>query len=173
MLRTSPLEDFAIMRNRLKSASEFRSNPSAIQIASPYSCCLPFMTFDVPTFDSSGTFPPPVSRILFPNRITPIQATIIHLWMPVAGHLLQPTRELGRAALKHSPIWFCTGWGLHSFPGHPGNWCALTAPFHPYPVPSIRSARGGLLSVALSFALPRLQVMEHPALWCSDFPPDE
>jgi hypothetical protein len=32
---------------------------------------------------------------------------------------------------------------------------------------------GGLLSVALSFASPRLQVMEHPALWCSDFPPDQ
>ncbi len=31
---------------------------------------------------------------------------------------------------------------------------------------------GGIFSVALSFALPRLHVMEHPALWCSDFPPD-
>ena len=30
---------------------------------------------------------------------------------------------------------------------------------------------GGLLSAALSFALPRLHVMEHPALRCSDFPP--
>jgi len=29
---------------------------------------------------------------------------------------------------------------------------------------------GGILSVALSFALPRLHVMEHPALRCSDFP---
>ncbi len=29
---------------------------------------------------------------------------------------------------------------------------------------------GGLLSVALSFALPRLHVMKHPALRCSDFP---
>jgi len=89
--------------------------------------------------------------------------------MPVARHLLRPTRELGRAILKRSPIWSCTGWGLQSFPGHPGNWCALTAPFHPYlqvnPV-------GGILSVALSFVLPRLHVMEHPALWCSDFPPD-
>lgn len=31
---------------------------------------------------------------------------------------------------------------------------------------------GGLLSVALSVASPRLHVMERPALWCSDFPPD-
>lgn len=34
-----------------------------------------------------------------------------------------------------------------------------------------RLERGGLLSVALAFASPRLHVMEHPALWCSDFPP--
>ncbi len=32
---------------------------------------------------------------------------------------------------------------------------------------------GGIFSVALSFASPRLHVMKHPALWCSDFPPDE
>ena len=32
---------------------------------------------------------------------------------------------------------------------------------------------GGILSVALSFASPRLHVMKHPALWCSDFPPDQ
>ncbi len=61
------------------------------------------------------------------------KAVIIHLWMPVARHLLRPTRKLGRATLKRFPIWSCTGWGLPSFPGHPGNWCALTAPFHPYP----------------------------------------
>jgi hypothetical protein len=77
----------------------------------------------------------PISRILSPIRVTPNQATIIHLWKPVARHLLRPTRELGRATLKSSPIWSCTGWGLPSFPGHPENWCALTAPFHPYPAP--------------------------------------
>jgi len=101
---------------------------------------------------------------------------IIHLRMTVAHHLLRPTRELGRAALKHSPIWSCTGWGLPSFSGHPENWCTLTAPFHPYPTWETAECRfplpGGLLSVALSFALPRLHVMEHPVLWCSDFPPD-
>ncbi len=30
---------------------------------------------------------------------------------------------------------------------------------------------GGLLSVALSFESPRLDVIQHPALWSSDFPP--
>jgi hypothetical protein len=72
-------------------------------------------------------------------------------------------------------IWSCTGWGLPSFPGHPENWCALTAPFHPYPTKTAvfrNPCQGGILSVALSFTLPRLHVMEHPALRCSDFPPE-
>jgi hypothetical protein len=40
------------------------------------------------------------------------------------------------------------------------------------PLPGTQLVPGGLLSVALSFASPRLHVVEHPALWCSDFPPD-
>ena len=92
----------------------------------------------------------PVSRILFPDRVTPHRTTIIHLRMPVARHLVRPTRKLGRAALKRFPIWSCTGWGLPSFPGHPGNWCALTAPFHPYPASS-RSARGRAVYFLLHF----------------------
>ncbi len=39
----------------------------------------------------------------------------------------------------------------------------------PLPVP--RTAIGGLLSVALSIALRRPDVIRHPALWSSDFPP--
>jgi len=34
-----------------------------------------------------------------------------------------------------------------------------------------RLAAGGLLSVALSLRLPSLDVIQHPALWSSDFPP--
>lgn len=30
---------------------------------------------------------------------------------------------------------------------------------------------GGIISVALSIAFPRLDVIQHPALWCPDFPP--
>jgi len=73
-----------------------------------------------------------ISRILYPVQVTLKRTTIIHLWMTVARHLMRPTRKLGRAALKCFPIWSCTRWGLQSFPGHPGNWCALTTPFHPY-----------------------------------------
>jgi len=35
----------------------------------------------------------------------------------------------GRAV--RPPLQPCSGWGLPSRPGHPGRWCALTAPFHP------------------------------------------
>gem|GEM_PF-2116012 len=42
---------------------------------------------------------------------------------------------------------------------------------HPFTLTPYPKVRGGLLSVALAFALPRLHVMEHPALRCSDFPP--
>ena len=68
-----------------------------------------------------------------------------------------------------SHAWPCSGWGLPSRPGHPGRWCALTAPFHPRlcgPEPAI----GSLFSVALSFGSPRLAVSQHPALWSPDLP---
>ncbi len=70
--------------------------------------------------------------------------------LPIARQLVRPTREFERATLKHSPIWSCTGWGLPSFPGHPGNWCALTAPFHPYPT-TRRWARVGRYTFCCTF----------------------
>jgi len=74
-----------------------------------------------------------ISRILFLRPVARIEGGDHSSGMPIARHLERPTRKLGRAALKRFPIWSCTGWGLPSFPGHPENWCALTAPFHPYP----------------------------------------
>jgi hypothetical protein len=54
----------------------------------------------------------------------------------------------------------------------PGRWCALTAPFHPYPSGFNRlKQEERSVSVALSVASPRLGVTQHPALWSSDFPP--
>jgi len=75
-----------------------------------------------------------ISRVLFSVSVTLYGTTIIHLRALVAQHLLRPTRKLRRATFIRFPIWSCSGWGLPSFPDHPGNWCALTAPFHPYPV---------------------------------------
>ena len=39
--------------------------------------------------------------------------------------------SLGRATLRRSPIWSCSGWGLPSQPGRPSCWWSLTPPFHP------------------------------------------
>ena len=119
---------------------------------------------------------------------------IIHLRIGIAPDLKRPTRGSWAGHPYHPPIWSCSGWGLPSYPGHPGYWWALTPPFHPYPF-QVRNAdfgfrnktsedftrhpppltrhlrKGGIISVALSFSLPRLGVTQHPALWSSDFPP--
>jgi len=47
---------------------------------------------------------------------------------------VRPTRECQRAG-SPLPVRPCSGWGLPSRPGHPGRWCALTAPFHPHLCP--------------------------------------
>jgi hypothetical protein len=57
--------------------------------------------------------------------------------------------------------------GFTQLPRSPGELVRSYRTVSPLPRPK----RGGLLSVALAFASPRLHVMEHPALWCSDFPP--
>ncbi len=75
-----------------------------------------------------------ISRVQFSVSVTFYGTTIIHLRVLVTQYLSRPTQKLGRAALKRFPIRSCSRWGLPSFLGHPRNWCALTAPFHPYPV---------------------------------------
>ncbi len=68
----------------------------------------------------------PVRRILFGPR----SAVAIHL-----GRRL-PDGSCGLPGVHGTgsppPAWPCSRWGLPSRPGHPGRWCALTAPFHPY-----------------------------------------
>src|SRR4051812_41241333 len=91
----------------------------------------------------------------------------------------QPSRPLsehqrGRSLQRRGrSAWPCSGRGLPSQPGHPGCWCALTAPFHPYrggKKTGAHASRGGLLSVALSRALRPVGVADHPVLWSPDFP---
>jgi hypothetical protein len=49
----------------------------------------------------------------------------------MGGHpSVRPT--WGHRPGRPSHAWPCSGWGLPSRPGHPGRWCALTAPFHPH-----------------------------------------
>ena len=59
--------------------------------------------------------------------------------------------------------------GFTKLPRSPGELVRSYRTFSPL----LRSKRSGILSVALSFASPRLHVMEHPALRCSDFPQDQ
>lgn len=123
----------------------------------------------------SGRTSWPVSRILFPTTAaqpTVVRAATIHLGTPLpgtssglpAGSGEQPSNTCA-ATLSVWPSWPCFGWGLPSHPGHPGCWCALTAPFHPY-----HHEGGGLFSVALSRESPRIAVNNHPALRSPDFP---
>ncbi len=48
--------------------------------------------------------------------------------------------------------------------------CALTTPFHPYPMLCLTKALGGLLSVALSVGLHPPGITWRSALWSPDFP---
>ena len=75
---------------------------------------------------------PAVSRILLPCSVTQTGLTIIHLGRRLPGTPLAtyPEAQTGRPICF--PIWSCTRWGLPSFSSHLENWCALTAPFHPY-----------------------------------------
>ena len=63
----------------------------------------------------------------------------------VAADLQRPTRG-GRSGSLHVPCWSCSRWGLPSRSGHPERWCALTAPFHPYP-PAARAAGRAVCSL--------------------------
>ena len=77
------------------------------------------------------------------RRNSPVAAATIHLRHPSpdasrglpAGSGEQPSSACAAAPLarrRGAASWPCFGWGLPSHPGHPGCWCALTAPFHPY-----------------------------------------
>lgn len=121
-----------------------------------------------------------MSRILSPPRLSASAGDDHPSRRTIAGRLKQLTLGLGRAALgrpsRHTArAWCallpCSRWGLPSRRSHLRRWCALTAPFHPYPVRADESARpGGLFSVALSRGSPRVAVSNHRALWSPDFP---
>ena len=106
----------------------------------------------------------PVRRILS-DDCSPVAA--IHLGRRLPDGSSGPPG--GDRTGRPPPVRPGSRWGLPSHPGHPGCWCALTAPFHPYLCPASR-AIGGLLSVALSCGSPRLGVTQHRALWSPDVP---
>ena len=91
------------------------------------------------------------------------------------SHLIPPCFR-GRSKMGTPPYLVLLRVGFAEPRCHHRDWCALTAPFHPYQArcPAvIRSLHGlgGLFSVALSLGSPPLDVIQHPALRSPDFPP--
>jgi len=72
---------------------------------------------------------------------------------------------------SYAPLFGLAPGGVCRIPRSPGELVRSYRTFSPLPGPKPAGLRpGGILSVALSFASPRLHVMKHPALRCSDFP---
>src|SRR5690554_5467569 len=88
--------------------------------------------------------------------------------LPTASSNL-PGNLLARAApgsiKERSPAWSCTVWGLPCHSCHQKRGELLPRHFTLTIV-----ANGGIISVALSTSLPSLDVIQHLALWCPDFP---
>src|SRR5207237_7468646 len=121
-----------------------------------------------------------VERTCKPNSVSPCQGEDHSSVTRVSAVIEQPTRKLsnGNGWFHRFPIWSCSAGGLPCRRRSRGTRCALTAPFHPCPPPlppslSLRVCVGvgGLFSVALSVALPRLDVIQPATRWSSDFPP--
>ncbi len=100
----------------------------------------------------------PVSRIL--------SWVAIYLGRPLPDGSCGQPGGFRRATLERLPIRPCTGWGL---PGRR----VTTTPVRSYrtfsPLQPDKPACC-VFSVALSLGFPPLDVIQHPALWCPDFP---
>ena len=124
------------------------------------------LEWDAPKDGRGNAWSGSVSRILFPVRGEDHSSAT-----RVTAVVEQPTRKLKRTrAGPCFPIWSCSAGGLPCRRRSRGTRCALTAPFHPYLPPSC-DGEGRYLSVALSVASPRLDVIQPAARWSSDFPP--
>ncbi len=115
-----------------------------------------------------------VSRILSPFWVAPQRATIIHLGCRLPGTSCGLPGSLGGQP-SNAPLFGLAPGGVYRTSRSPGKLVRSYRTFSPLPArtPPVSGdgPAGGMLSVALSFVSPRLHVMEHPALWCSDFPP--
>ena len=59
---------------------------------------------------------------------------------PRGGVVIHLSGLPGTSGGQPVPVRPCSGWGLPRRPGHPGRWCALSAPFHPCLCPGGPSA---------------------------------
>jgi len=106
-----------------------------------------------------------VSRILSPPGVGDGHPS----WMPVARHLVRSDPGPGTSSPwtpRRPSLFDLAPDGVYLAGRSPGRRWALTPPFH-----RCRDrCRGCVLSVALSFGSPRLDVIQRPALWSPDFP---
>src|SRR5512142_479626 len=108
-----------------------------------------------------------------PNSVPACAAKIIHLprALPRWSSNLPGSFQRKRA-VPLLPYLVLLRRGFTSRSRSRGPRCALTAPFHPCLLRVLAHATiGGLFSVALSVALPRLDVIQPAARRSSDFPP--
>ena len=107
-----------------------------------------------------------VSRILSPPAVGDGHPS----WMPVARHLVRSDPGPGTSSPwtpRRPPLFDLAPDGVYLAGRSPDRRWALTPPFHRC---RDREGRGCVLSVALSFGSPRLDVIQRPALWSPDFP---
>jgi len=93
--------------------------------------------------------------------------------MPVARHLVRSDPGRGTSdpwTLARPSLFDLAPGGVYRAGRSPGRRWALTPPFHRC---RGHEDRGCVLSVALSFGSPRLDVIQRPALWSPDFPQAE
>ena len=113
----------------------------------------------------------PVSRILSAWATLRPRRRNDHSSRPVIAHWLRrPTRWLRTGRPVTPPYLVLLRAGFCLPPALPSARCALTAPFHPYPLPPLRASAGGMFSVPLSVKLPCPGVTRRTTLRSSDFP---
>ncbi len=115
-----------------------------------------------------------ISRILSPIRVTPKPGND-HSSMDAGCPTSLATYPGTRAGYPQTLLYLVLHRvGFAKLPRSPGELVRSYRTVSPLPGTRLNSpVPGGILSVALSFASPRLHVMKHPALRCSDFPPDQ
>ena len=112
-----------------------------------------------------------VSRVLFPEAVTPFGTMTIHL-----GSMLPPSSSdlPGNSGGPPSdvPLFGLAPGGVYLAPAVTGGTGELLPHrFTLTPADMQKIGRGGLFSVALSFLSPGLGVTQHPVLRSPDFPP--
>ena len=114
-----------------------------------------------------------MERTCKPNSVSPCQGEDHSSVTRVSAVIKQPTRKLitGTGDPITSLFGLAPQGVCHAIAAHAGCGALLPHRFTLASGPALRDQFGGLLSVALSVAFPRLDVIQPAARWSSDFPP--